>query len=139
MSAFRRRTTGLRRERVESSPRFDGGTFRNTSGVGPGIKKGTTVPIVREFLLGNRRRVPIAPLPSVSPLADWAQPADTGLRATWLGHSTMLLEIDGVRVLTDPVWSRRVSPSSLVGPKRFQPVPVPISQLPPLDAVVISQ
>ena len=47
-------------------------------------------------------------------------------------------ESDGIRVLTDPVWSRRVSPSRLVGPKRFQPVPVPISQLPPLDAVIIS-
>jgi len=138
MSPFRRRTNGLRRERMEASLRFSDGTFRNTSGVGPSLKKGSTVPVMREFLLGGRRRVPIAPLPSVSPLDVWAKPAETGLRATWLGHSTLLLEIDGVRVLTDPVWSRRVSPSSLFGPKRFQPVPVPISNLPPLDAVIIS-
>jgi L-ascorbate metabolism protein UlaG (beta-lactamase superfamily) len=138
MSAFRRRATGLRRERMEASPRFSDGIFRNTNGVTPGLQKGTTFPIVREFLKGNRRRVPIAPLPSVSPLAGWAKPSETGLRATWLGHSTLLLEVDGVRVLTDPVWSRRISPSSFIGPKRFQPVPVPISQLPPLDAVVIS-
>lgn len=138
MSPFRRRTNGLRRERMEASSRFSDGIFRNTSGVGPSLKKGSTVPVIREFLLGGRRRVPIAPLPSVSPLGVWTKPADTGLRATWLGHSTLLLEIDGVRVLTDPVWSRRVSPSSLFGPKRFQPVPVPISKLPPLDAVIIS-
>jgi len=138
MSAFRRRATGFRRERMEASPRFGDGIFRNTTGVGPGLKKGTAFPIVREFLKGNRRRVPVAPLPSVSPLVDWAKPPETGLRATWLGHSTLLLEVDGVRVLTDPVWSRRISPSSFVGPKRFQPVPVPISQLPPLDAVIIS-
>lgn len=123
---------------MEASPRFFDGLFRNTSGVGPNLKKGSTLPVMREFLFGGSRRVPVAPLPSLSPLQDWARPAETGLRATWLGHSTLLLEIDGVRVLTDPVWSRRVSPSKLFGPKRFQPVPVPISKLPPLDAVVIS-
>ena len=138
MSPFRRRTNGLRRERMEASVRFSDGTFRNTTGVGPSLKKGTTFPVMREFLRGGGRRFPIALLPSVSPLDVWAKPADTGLRATWLGHSTLLLEIDGVRVLTDPVWSRGVSPSRLVGPKRFQPVPVPISNLPPLDAVIIS-
>ena len=45
-------------------------------------------------------------------------PADA-LRATWLGHSTMLLETDGRRILTDPVWSERVSPSQPLGPKPF--------------------
>jgi len=138
MSPFRRRVHGLRRERIHASPRFRDGVFRNTSGVGPDLKKGSTLPVMREFLFGGRRRVPVAPLPSVSPLEVWAKPVETGLRATWLGHSTLLLEIDGVRVLTDPVWSRRVSPSPLFGPKRFQPVPVPISQLPALDAVIIS-
>ncbi len=94
---------------------------------------------MREFLLGNRNhRIPLAPLPSVSPLEVWTQPAETGLRATWLGHSTLLLEIDGVHVLTDPVWSRRVSPSQFFGPKRFQPVPVSLDALPRIDAVVIS-
>lgn len=138
MSAFRRRANGLRRERIEASLRFSDGSFRNTSGVGPSLQKGSTLPVVREFLFGRSRRVPIAPLPSVSPLEAWSRPAETGLRVTWLGHSTLLLEIDGIRVLTDPVWSRRVSPSQYFGPKRFQPVPVPISQLPPLDAVLIS-
>ena len=63
---------------------------------------------------------------------------DTGLRATWLGHSTVLIEIDGLRVLTDPVWGPRASPSTLVGPKRFQPVPVLLSAMPPIGLVVIS-
>jgi len=60
------------------------------------------------------------------------------LRATWLGHSTVLIEIDGLRVLTDPVWGTRASPSRLVGPKRFQPVPVALRAMPPVDVVVIS-
>ena len=62
----------------------------------------------------------------------------TGLRATWLGHSTVLLEIDGYRVLTDPVWGPRASPSRLIGPKRFQPVPVALRSLAPIDAVIVS-
>lgn len=65
-------------------------------------------------------------------------PIAPGLRATWLGHSTVLLEVDGVRLLTDPVWGQRASPSQLVGPKRFQPTPVTLRQLPPVDAVLIS-
>ena len=70
--------------------------------------------------------------------ADFAQPPASGLRATWLGHSTVLVEIDGARILTDPVWARRASPSSLVGPKRFHPPPLPIEELPPLDAILAS-
>jgi L-ascorbate metabolism protein UlaG (beta-lactamase superfamily) len=50
----------------------------------------------------------------------------------------VLIEIEGVRVVTDPVWGPRASPSSLAGPKRFQPVPVPLRAMPPVDVVVIS-
>jgi L-ascorbate metabolism protein UlaG (beta-lactamase superfamily) len=82
--------------------------------------------------------VPLQPLPSSSPLEAWQKAPESGLRATWLGHSTVLLELDGKRVLTDPVWGERASPSKLAGPKRFQPVPVAIERLPPLDAVLIS-
>lgn len=78
------------------------------------------------------------PLPALDPLDVWRQLPDSGLRATWLGHSTVLVEIDGVRVLTDPVWGLRASPSQLVGPKRFQPIPVDLKQLPTIDAVLIS-
>jgi L-ascorbate metabolism protein UlaG (beta-lactamase superfamily) len=49
-----------------------------------------------------------------------------------------LIEIDGHRVLTDPVWGPRASPSRLIGPKRFQPVPVALRSLPPIDLVVVS-
>ncbi|MQY24769.1 MBL fold metallo-hydrolase [Nocardia aurantia] len=60
------------------------------------------------------------------------------LAVTWYGHASALLEVDGYRILTDPVWSERVSPSALVGPARLHPVPVPLRELPPLDAIVIS-
>jgi L-ascorbate metabolism protein UlaG (beta-lactamase superfamily) len=137
-SALGARTRGHRLERIKASPRFDGNTFQNTHPVAPGLKPGTVLPTLSEYLCGGQRRTPTGPLPTVSPLARWATPVETGLRATWLGHSTVLVEIDGVRVLTDPVWGERASPMSFAGPKRFHPVPAPISTLPPLDAVIIS-
>lgn len=62
----------------------------------------------------------------------------TGLRVTWLGHSSFLLEIDGKRVLVDPHWSERASPFSFMGAKRFYPSPLAFEDLPPIDAVLIS-
>ncbi|HEX9297366.1 MAG TPA: MBL fold metallo-hydrolase [Polyangiaceae bacterium] len=132
------RAAGLRLERMKASPRYLDGAFRNTSEVAPGLKKGTVAPTISEFLCGGQRRTPPGPLPSRNPLTSWSRPQETSLRATWLGHSTVLLEMDGVRVLTDPVWGERASPVTFAGPKRFQPVPVSIAALPPIDAVVIS-
>jgi L-ascorbate metabolism protein UlaG (beta-lactamase superfamily) len=128
---------GARLERIKASARFRDGAFRNTLPVSPGMKKGTALSTLKEFLVGGHRRVPGA-LPLVDPLETWRRPVQGGLRATWLGHSTVLLEIDGMRVLTDPVWGERVSPFSFAGPKRFHPAPARIEQLPPLDAVVLS-
>ena len=134
----RTRVAGARRERIVASPRFRDGLFHNTRPVTPGLEPGSSFSTMREFFFGGQRRVPRAALPSVSPLELWARPVETGLRATWLGHSTVLLEIDGYRVLTDPVWGDRISPFPLVGPKRFQPVPIGIDALPELDAVIVS-
>src|SRR6185437_227600 len=62
----------------------------------------------------------------------------SGLRITWVGHYSLLIEIDGKRILTDPVWSDRVSFSSFFGPKRFFQPPLTLDELPPLDAIIIS-
>ncbi len=138
MKSFGAQASGLRLERMQASPRYVDGAFVNTTQVSQGLKKGTAKPTIAEFLCGGQRRTPRAPLPLHSPLASWQRAPDTGLRATWLGHSTVLLELDGARVLTDPVWGERASPVTFAGPKRFQPVPVPISALPALDAVIVS-
>jgi L-ascorbate metabolism protein UlaG (beta-lactamase superfamily) len=127
----------IRRERIAASPRWDGQRFHNTFPTPRGNPQ-APMPSLGDFLCGGERRVPQAPLPSVNPLDGWRHAADSGLRATWLGHSTVLVEIDGWRVLTDPVWGPRASPSRFIGPKRFQPVPVAMSDLPPLDVVLIS-
>lgn len=61
-----------------------------------------------------------------------------GLRVTWMGHSSMLVEVDGVRVLVDPVWDARASPVQWAGPKRFFEAPLRLEEMPRLDAVLIS-
>lgn len=134
----RQRSAGRRRERSRASRQFEGGSFRNTRHLPPGPKPGTRLGVVRELVFGGQERRPPRPLPSTSPLPGWARPVDTGLRATWLGHSTVLLELDGHRVLTDPVWSERISPFGVAAPRRFQPVPIAATALPALDAIVIS-
>ncbi|WP_413586675.1 MBL fold metallo-hydrolase [Bdellovibrio sp. HCB274] len=60
------------------------------------------------------------------------------LQITWLGHSSMLVQMDGMNILTDPSLSERVSPFSFMGPKRFGKLPLEIEQLPKIDVVVIS-
>ena len=137
-TSFGRKATGLRLERMHASPRWGDGGFRNVHPVLPTLKSGAAMPSLHEFLCSGGRRTPILPLPTLDPRASWKHEPETGLRTTWLGHSTLLIEIEGVRVLTDPVWGDRASPVTIAGPKRFQPVPVPIDGLPALDVVVVS-
>ncbi|MGC4090939.1 MAG: MBL fold metallo-hydrolase [Polyangiaceae bacterium] len=123
---------------MRASRNWVGDSFQNVHPVLPNLKGGEKMPGIGEFLCGGGRRTPVAPLPALDPRTAWQKAPESGLRVTWLGHSTMLLEIDGQRVLTDPVWGERASPVALVGPKRFQPVPVTLTDLPPVDAVLVS-
>ena len=91
-----------------------------------------------DLLFGGKKRRPARPLPVESPLATWATPLSSGLRVTWFGHSTLLLESGGVRALLDPVFGDYASPGFFAGRKRFHPVPATIAQLPPLDVVLLS-
>lgn len=139
MKSFGARAQGLRLERFQDSPRWIDGAFRNLHPVPPGLRDPTVPrPTLGDFLSCSGRKLPRGPLPSLDPREAWRCPPGSGLRATWLGHSTVLIEIDGLRVLTDPVWGARASPSRIAGPKRFQPVPVALKALPPIDLVLIS-
>ncbi len=59
-------------------------------------------------------------------------------RATWIGHSTVLFQIDGVNILTDPHFGKRASPIGFLGPKRHQEPGIPFDQLPPIHVVLLS-
>jgi L-ascorbate metabolism protein UlaG (beta-lactamase superfamily) len=139
MKSLGKKPEGARLERIRASPRWSGDRFGNVYPIPPGLRDpNATMPSLSDFLCGGERRVPRGPLPSTNPLDAWRKQPSSGLRATWLGHSTVLIEIDGVRILTDPVWGPRASPSRLAGPKRFQPVPVRLREMPPVDLVIVS-
>ena len=91
------------------------------------------------FVFGGGQRVPRR-LFSFSPLtrAAFDAPPPDGVRATWLGHSTVLVELEGKRFLCDPVWADRGGPVRGAGPRRFFPNPLPLAELPRLDAVLYS-
>jgi L-ascorbate metabolism protein UlaG (beta-lactamase superfamily) len=81
---------------------------------------------------------PAAPVPTIDSAALYKTPPASGLRVTWFGHSSMLLEIDGTNIVVDPLWSERASPFSWLGPKRWYAPPATIDELPHVDAVIIS-
>lgn len=63
---------------------------------------------------------------------------DTKLSVTWVGHATTLVQIDGLNILTDPIWSDRCSPLSFAGPKRYTPPGISLGDLPKIDIVILS-
>ena len=60
------------------------------------------------------------------------------VRVTLVGHSTVLVQMDGLNVLTDPIWSDRASPVPFAGPKRVRPPGLRFEDLPPIDVVLVS-
>lgn len=139
-AAFGADPAGERMERIRRSAHFEGGTFRNPEGVKAEVP-GSRLDFARGYFQGEarRRRRPAAPIPLHSAASEeLTRPPASGLRLTWMGHSSVLAEIDGVRILFDPVWGRRCSPFAFAGPKRLHPVPLPLAALGPVDVVVIS-
>ena len=91
------------------------------------------------ILFGRAARLPKYALgPFHTDASVFAKSPDSGLRVTWIGHSTSLVEVDGIRLLIDPVWDERAAPMQWTGPKRFFPAPLALEDLPPIDAVLIS-
>ena len=63
---------------------------------------------------------------------------EDGIRATYINHATILIQVDGLNILTDPIWSERASPVTFAGPKRIRAPGIAISDLPEIDLVLIS-
>lgn len=125
---------GNRRLDYSGSPQFADGLFHNRI-VSTSTPEGGTAAIAAEFATKGRSGRPRRPVHLVTPELP-EQPSE--LAVTWLGHACVLLEVEGRWVLTDPVWSERVSPSRRVGPRRNHAAPLALSDLPALDAVLIS-
>ena len=87
---------------------------------------------------GEKDRQPAKPLSVLNITDEFFGSPGNDIRFAWLGHSSIILEIEGKRLLLDPVLSERASPVQWAGPKRFHPPPITMDNLPNLDAVIIS-
>ncbi len=129
---------GARLARMQRSPHFRDAAFQNpvptqllTPGAAPRILAG-------RFAGGAARRPPGPVRVADDAATALRHPPETGLRVTWLGHASTLIEMGDQRLLLDPVWSERVSPFSRIGPRRFHAPPLALADLPALDAIVLS-
>ncbi|MGW0699824.1 MBL fold metallo-hydrolase [Streptomyces sp. NPDC002867] len=139
--AFGADPAGERMARIRRSPNFSDGVFRNPVGARTRPSGGSMVEFAKIYFEkeARARRTPVGHVP-VHPttVADLAEPPRSGLRLTWMGHSSVLAETDGRRILFDPVWGERCSPFAFAGPKRLHPVPASLAALGTVDVVVIS-
>jgi N-acyl-phosphatidylethanolamine-hydrolysing phospholipase D len=122
------------------APRHEDGAFRNLD---PDFHRASNWTRARFYLLGLASIASSArkfePLPTATPDVRMLRENRTEATVTWVGHSTLLVQLDGVNLLTDPVWSHRLGPlSGTVGVTRFTPPGIPFDDLPPIDVVVIS-
>jgi L-ascorbate metabolism protein UlaG (beta-lactamase superfamily) len=127
---------GERKERIEKSPLFDGKRLENKP------PQSRNMEWIKNFKLymGGQVREPQFEVPVIQLTAkDFGAKPTKELSAVWLGHASVLVEVDGYRLLTDPVFSDVVSPvPGIYGPKRLHPSPVAIPDLKNIDAVLIS-
>jgi L-ascorbate metabolism protein UlaG (beta-lactamase superfamily) len=129
---------GARLARIEESPNFAGGRARNKLPTDLSMD-GDAWKSALEWFRGAKARRPPEAVPVMKPDREALSTIKvSGVRFMWLGHSTVYLEIDGTRVLIDPVWSERASPFRTVGPKRSHEVPIDLEKMPTVDVVVIS-
>lgn len=127
------------RSEFPRAPRDDG-TYRNLD---PKFRRASNWTRLRVYLLSLAAMVkgehsfvalPVA-VPDIAALRENHQQSTV----TWIGHSTVLVQLDGVTLLTDPTWSDRVGPfSGMVGVRRFTPAGIPFEKLPNIDLVLIS-
>ena len=121
------------------APRGDEGTFQNTVGpIGHGTF-GVRFPFFLRRIAGAFGDRPGAPASVANDGAFLRENAKHSTpTVTWVGHSTLLVQMDHVTFLTDPIWSDTASPVSWVGPQRFVDPGVAMEDLPPIDFVVVS-
>ncbi|MGY1915091.1 MBL fold metallo-hydrolase [Blastococcus sp. SYSU DS0973] len=131
LGAHRRRLRPV----VSRSAQFADGKFHNRMPTPALSPANTRDGLLRQWHEERHVGLPGGPIP----LASAELPADAAeLAVAWFGHASALLEVDGQRILVDPVWGYRVSPSPVFGPTRLHEPPTAIEGLPPVDAVLIS-
>lgn len=90
-----------------------------------------------EYIMSGKGTKPQGEIPVAEPAFDKELPEDE-VRVTWFGHSSLLLQMHGMNILIDPVFSERSSPVSFAGNKRFSHPPVKVEDLPSIDLLILS-
>ena len=121
MRALGRKATGERLARMQASRQWVGNRFGTIVRPAPPEPR-EPMPLL-EFFCSKEGRKPLRPLPSVDPREGWKVHPSTDLRVTWLGHSTLLMELDGYRLLTDPMWGSAPRRRDGSGPAASNPFP----------------
>lgn len=116
---------------MERSDHFDGQRFFN-----PSFAQGRPFSSVPKMLAEPRERWP-AHVPVTQQQVEPRDPS-AWLTVTFVGHSTFVLQTNGATIITDPVFSKRASPLSFIGPKRVRQPGVRLEDLPPIDLVLLS-
>lgn len=122
------------------SNQYQEGIFVNTIPTAMDMGISATVKIAYKFFFNRAKMVEPSqrlPVEKIDPTRLAVQGKEL-TRITWLGHSACLLELNGKRILFDPMLGPSPSPHPLLGPKRFSSLPITIEELPHIDAVVIS-
>ena len=138
LPTFGAKATGERLARMRANAHFHEGKFVND--LPPASYTFADVrALIKGQFFGDEVRVPPAPIPvvTVAPDALKTVAPSPGLRAFWIGHASVYVELDGVRMLVDPIFSEYASPFD-IGPRRFHPPPIALADLPPIDAVLIT-
>jgi L-ascorbate metabolism protein UlaG (beta-lactamase superfamily) len=119
------------------SDHFNGERFFDPHGVPPRSRRELNRWLVDRYWRGTRAKWPAW---TPSPFADRPPPRVDGgaCRISYVGHASFLLQIAGLNMLLDPVWSMRASPFRRVGPKRVNDPGIAFADLPPIDVVLVS-
>lgn len=122
-------TKEMRLQYAERTPYYVGGKFVNINeySMMSGNRSGTSADHIRptgKIPVIHRDEIPSVP--------------ESSLAVTWLGHSSMMIQMGGINILIDPIFSENASPVSFVGQKRFSEIPIAPENLPTIDVVLIS-
>jgi L-ascorbate metabolism protein UlaG (beta-lactamase superfamily) len=136
--SFGKKPSGKRLERIRKSPNYKNGSFQNLVET-PSLTGGATYyKVMREFFFGEKKRnIPDSLLPSVK--RDLKLQPSLKPEITWFGHSSYLIQVNGMNILVDPVFSERTSPVQYAGTKAFRGSNVyTVDDMPRIDVLVLT-
>lgn len=131
---------GERLKRIQALPNYRDGKLHNLVPTNMKMPPITMAKVMWWMLRGGEGREPTQVIPTVPfDRAAWERVPDNGFALAWLGHSSLLIKMDGVTFLTDPVFGERASTFSFAGPKRFTYTEhIRVDMLPKVDVVLLS-